>query len=111
MVLNDDLVSLLIYVAITEVHLGSSSVVSCMLAVLGTQNHGCANYIPSYLEVPFSGWLPRATSWEASGVTTLGEIHKPAYTKEVEEVGKMFFFKRKKVFFSFYFRYCTTFEA
>lgn len=77
--------------------MGSSRVVSCMLVVLGTQNHGCANHIPSYLEVPFNRWLPRAKSWEVRGVTTLGEIYTSAYAKEVEELGKMFFKKEENI--------------
>lgn len=48
--LNDVLVFLLISAAITEVCLGSSSVVSCVNTVLGIQNHNdCDSSVPSYL--------------------------------------------------------------
>lgn len=56
-VLHDDLVFLLIPVAMAEVYSGSSGVVSCMITVLGVQNHGYENHVPSWLAFPFNQGL------------------------------------------------------
>lgn len=54
-VLKDDLVFRLISAAITEVYLGSSSVLSRMKTVLGIQNHkDCDSHVPSYLVYCFN---------------------------------------------------------
>ena len=55
--LHDDLVFLLILVAIAEVCLGSSSVVSGTMTELGVQNHVYDNHVPSCLVFPFNQGL------------------------------------------------------
>lgn len=68
--LNDDLVFFLISVAVTEVYLGSSSVVSCTKIVLGIQNHDYYNHVPSDLAFPFNQGLqePNARRAEVSSL-------------------------------------------